>query len=271
MRHFTWTFALSFLLLACSHADVKPINGIDLYYEIKGSGTPIVFLHGGYSDSDMWAVHKALLDSDYQIITIDSRGHGRSTDGNTPITYQLMADDTLKLLNALNISNAHFVGWSDGAVIAAQIAATQPQYINKLVMIGASFGADTFVPAFSAILNNEAIFKAFADTAFSIRYKKKNPDPNHWPVFRDKGYDMWQTPCYLDSLNIENCLEPLESIPSETLVLVGHNEIISKDHTEEIASTIPNAELITVHFAGHYLPEVRPFKTVAIIKEFLEN
>ncbi|MDX1456737.1 MAG: alpha/beta hydrolase, partial [Marinobacter sp.] len=107
-------------------ADYANINGIDMYYEIHGEGTPLVMLHGGYTDSDVWTIATGFLANSFQVIEIDRRGHGRTTDGGGPITYELMADDTLKLLDEFGIPNAHFAGWSDGAVIAAHIAAFHP-------------------------------------------------------------------------------------------------------------------------------------------------
>ena len=146
-----WSFLL--LLSFSVKAEYANVNDIQMYYEVHGEGTPLVLLHGGYVDSDMWTVPTHILAKSYQVIEIDSRGHGRSTDGDVAITYELMADDTLKLLDQLNINNAHFAGWSDGAVIAAYIAAYQPERVNKLVLIGAAFGGDTYVPAFSTVLS----------------------------------------------------------------------------------------------------------------------
>lgn len=249
-------------------ADYANINGIDMYYEIHGEGTPLVMLHGGYTDSDVWTIATGILANSFQVIEIDSRGHGRTTDGGGPITYELMADDTLKLLDELGIPNAHFAGWSDGAVIAAHIAVFHPERVNRLVLIGAAFGSDTYVPLFSSVLGNELLFKSFADTTFGVKYRAINPEPEHWPVFRDKLYELWLTDCYLP-VNPEYCLEPLESINAPTLVMVGKQEIIRFDHTEAIVEAIPDAELEVVYLAGHFLPETRPFTTAYKILEFL--
>jgi pimeloyl-ACP methyl ester carboxylesterase len=265
------TLAAIFLILMSwlARADYAEVNGITMYYEVHGEGTPLVLLHGGYVDSDMWAIETHILSKSFQVIEIDSRGHGRSTDGDGPITYELMADDTLALLDQLGVSNAHFAGWSDGAVIAAQIAAFHPERVNKLVLIGAAFGGDTYVPAFSAVLGSEPVFKAFADSTFGIKYRLVNPEPDHWPVFRDKLYTLWNSECYLP-VNPEFCLEPLESINAPTLVLVGKQEIIRFDHTQAIAAAIPDATLDVVLLAGHFLPETRPFTTAYKIKRFIE-
>lgn len=265
------SFSLSLLTYSqLSQADYAQVNGIELYYEIHGSGTPLVMLHGGYVDSDMWRIETAILAKHFQVIEIDSRGHGRSTDGIEAITYELMTRDTLTLLDQLNIDNAHFVGWSDGAVIAAEVAAYYPERVNKLVLIGAAFGGDTYVSAFSSVLNSELIFTTFANLTFGLKYKAVNPTPEHWPVFRDKLYDLWKTPCYLPTTPGQDCLAPLANINSDTLVMVGKNEIIELAHTEEIVAEIAGAELEVVALAGHFLPEIRPFKTANLILDFIQ-
>lgn len=265
------SLVLFFLMLATSiaRADYANVNGIKIYYEIHGKGTPLVMLHGGYMDSDVWTIETQVLENSFQVIEIDSRGHGRSTDGDEPITYELMADDTIKVLDQLGVPNAHFVGWSDGAVIAAQIAAFHPERVNRLVLIGAAFGGDTYIPLFSSVLGDELLFKTFADTTFGLKYKAVNPEPGHWPVFRDKLYELWRTECYLP-VDPEFCLEPLASINAPTLVMVGNNEIIRFDHTQAIVDAIPNAELEVVYLAGHFLPETRPLTTAYKIWAFIQ-
>lgn len=266
-------FVLLFCLLISPlvFANYANVNGIRMYYDIHGHGTPVVLLHGGYVDSDMWAVESWLLSYHYEVIELDSRGHGRSTDGDVPITYEQMASDTLALLDQLHISNAHFVGWSDGAVIASQIAAFHPERVNQLVLIGAAYQNNVYTDSFELLLNNDLLFDAGIDLLFSEKYKAVNPDPDHWPVFRDKLHRLWQSPCYFADTPADYCLEPLESITAPTLVLDGANEIILRSHTEAIANSIPNAKLVIVPGVGHFLPIVKPFVTSKLILDFLNN
>lgn len=253
-----------------SQAEYAQVNGVELYYEIHGSGTPLVLLHGGYVDSDMWRLETAMLSKYFKVIEIDSRGHGRSTDASVPITYELMTSDTLALLDQLHIHNAHFVGWSDGAVIAAQVAAFHPERVDKLVLIGAAFGGDTYIPTFSKVLNSEPLFTRFSDLTFGLKYKVVSPTPKHWPIFRDKILRLWKTSCYLPKTPGQNCLAPLSSINSDTLVMVGSNEIIKFEHTQAIVAEIAGAKLEVVRFAGHALPSIRPIKTGNLILNFIQ-
>lgn len=254
------------------YADYADVNGIQLYYEVHGGGgTPVVLLHGGYDDSDLWSVTTWLLSPEYTVIEVDSRGHGRSTDGDGPITYELMVDDTLSLLDHLNIDNAHFVGWSDGGVIASHIASRHPERVNQLILFGAAFGSDVYTDLFSLLLNEKAVFDAFIDSTFGVKYRKTSPTPEHWPVFRDKLYNLWQSPCYFASQPIGYCLEPLQSISAPTLVVAGKQEIIARSHTEAIAAAIPGAELRLIPLASHFIPKFRPLLTTLLIEDFLNN
>src|SRR5215470_17526888 len=94
-----------------------------IWYASAGSGTPVILLHGGNGHSGNWGYQvPALLGDEYRVIVIDSRGHGRSTRDDKPFTYQRMASDVLAVMDHLQIPNAAFVGWSDGAVVALTIA-----------------------------------------------------------------------------------------------------------------------------------------------------
>lgn len=266
------TIAIVCLLISSvSFAEYASINGIQMYYERHGQGTPVVLLHGGYVDSDMWHIESSLLSRRYEVIEIDSRGHGRSTDADVPITYERMADDTLALLDHLDVDTAHFVGWSDGAVIASQIAASRPHRVNQLVLIGAAFKSDVYVDTFATLLSNDTLFNAFVDSLFKPKYKLVNPNPEHWPVFRDKLHELWLSPCYFATSPAGFCMEPLERIAVPTLVMAGEYEIIKRSHTNAIAGAIPGAELTIVSHAGHFLPITRPFKTSQLLLDFLNN
>jgi pimeloyl-ACP methyl ester carboxylesterase len=259
-------------LASTARADYAEVNDIRLYYETHGScDTTVVMLHGGYDDSDVWALETWRLARDYRVIEIDSRGHGRSYDGDGPITYERMTDDTLDLLDQLGVERAHFVGWSDGGVIASQIAANHPERVNQLILFGAAFGGDVYTDLFSMLLDDKKVFNAIMDTTFGFKYRKTSPTPDHWPVFRDKVYEMWQAPCYFAEQPEDYCLEPLERISAPTLVVAGEQEIIRRSHTEAIAEAIPGAELKIVPLASHFMPKFRSLTSTRLIVEFLNN
>jgi pimeloyl-ACP methyl ester carboxylesterase len=115
------------------------INGIDIYYEVYGEGDPVVLIHGGLSNGDHFNNIIPALAEQYQVIVMDSRGHGRSSFDETPISYEVMANDVLGLMDHLGLDKASIVGWSDGGIIGLEIAIHNPERLNRVVAYGANF------------------------------------------------------------------------------------------------------------------------------------
>src|SRR5580692_10228917 len=93
-----------------------PVNGIRLWYATYGHGDPVILVHGGLANSSYWGLQIPVLAQRYEVIVLDSRGHGRSSRTDVPIGYDLMAADVLSLMDDLHIRKATLVGWSDGAI-----------------------------------------------------------------------------------------------------------------------------------------------------------
>ncbi len=113
--------------VAGAQAGYAEVNGIRLYYSKLGHGSPVVLLHGGLGNADYWGLQAKALAARHTVISVDSRGHGRSTRDARPYGYDLMADDVIALLDQLKIPRADFVGWSDGAILGLDLAMRYPQ------------------------------------------------------------------------------------------------------------------------------------------------
>ena len=125
--------------------EAATINGADLYYEVHGdpAGQPVLLLHGGVANSEYWLnLAPVLVAAGYRVIMMDRRGHGRSTWGDKPITYEQMAADTLGLLDHLGIEKTDVVGWSDGAIIALDLAIHHPERLDRVVAYGGLFNPE---------------------------------------------------------------------------------------------------------------------------------
>ncbi len=123
-----------------------PVNGVELYYEIHGEGTPLVMLHGGVNPSDMFGAPLAAMAEAHQVIAIHMRGHGFSTDADVPWSTEQMADDVAALLGELGIARADVMGWSLGGGVALQTAIRHPELVRKLVVISIGMRADGNFP-----------------------------------------------------------------------------------------------------------------------------
>ncbi len=121
-------------------------NGIEQYYEIYGTGKPLVLIAGlGYS---LWQWHKMIpyLAKHFQVIAFDNRGVGQSDKPAGPYTAQLLAADTVGLLDALKIERAIIMGHSMGGFVAQALALDFPQRVEKLILCSTNFGGPHHVP-----------------------------------------------------------------------------------------------------------------------------
>src|SRR5579864_5175936 len=111
------------------------VNGINLYYEIHGTGQPLIMLHGGFGTFDMFAAVSPTLALDHQVIGVDLYGHGRTALTDRPISFEQMADDIAGLIQHLGFAKADVLGYSLGGAVALQTAIRHPELVNKLVLI----------------------------------------------------------------------------------------------------------------------------------------
>src|ERR1700679_3162 len=114
------------------------VNDIRMYYAVYGEGSPVLLIHGGLGNADIWGFQVPALARDHTVIVADSRGHGRSTRSNRPFSYALMADDYLALLDYLKIEKVALVGWSDGGIIGIDIAIRHPERLSRLFAFAAN-------------------------------------------------------------------------------------------------------------------------------------
>ena len=154
------------------------VNGIKVYYTRTGHGSPVVLLHGGLSNSDYWGNQVKALAAKHTVISIDSRGHGRSSRDDKPYGYDLMADDVVAVLDSLKIPRADIVGWSDGAIIGIDLALRHPDRIGKVF----AFAANTQTSGVKDAVEKNPTFAAFIERA-GKEYAKLSPTPKEYDAF----------------------------------------------------------------------------------------
>jgi len=197
----------AFLLMTLVPADVpaqpKPttgyasVNGVKMYYEVHGSGEPVVLLHGAFMTiTNNWTDWIGELSKTRKVIAVEMQGHGRTADIDRDITNENLADDVAALLEQLKIPRADLIGYSMGGAVAMQCAIRHPDKVRKVVVISSMFRRDGMVEeARDAIPNLTA--DAFKDTPIEAEYKKLSPTPDDFPKFvkrmiatASKGHDF---------------------------------------------------------------------------------
>lgn len=122
------------------------VNGLKLYYEIHGSGEPLVLLHGGVGGIAMFGETLPVLSTARQVIAVELQGHGRTADIDRPLRYELMADDIAALIERLELGSVDIMGYSLGGGVALQTAIRHPESVRKLVVVSAPFKRNGWYP-----------------------------------------------------------------------------------------------------------------------------
>ena len=218
-----------------------PVNGIQMYYAVFGTGDPILLIHGGLGHADIWASQVATMSKTHKVIVADSRGHGRSTRTEQPYGYDLMASDYLALLDYLKIDKTALVGWSDGGIIGIDIALHHPERLTRLFAQAANVTTDGVDPG---VMTNKT-FAAYIERS-GRDYKKMSKTPDQYDAFVSQISHMWESePAWTK--------EQLGKITTPTAIVAGdHDEAIKRQHTEYMASVIPGAKLIILPNASHF-------------------
>jgi pimeloyl-ACP methyl ester carboxylesterase len=239
-------------------------GGLKTWYDSWGSGSPLVLLHGGFVTNATWEPLVPQLTNSFNVVAPERRGHGHTPDVEGPITYDLMARDTIAFLDAVVRQPADLVGWSDGGNVGMIVAAQRPDLVRKLVPISANFDDAGVVPGAA-----DSMMSMTADSPdvayFRSQYEATSPDgPSHWPVVFEKIKQMILSDTILDHSG-------LGSITAPTLVVASDDDIISLEHTIELYRSIPDSQLLILPGTSHGLVMEKPDLLAGLITDFLLN
>jgi len=164
------------------------VNGINLYYEIHGSGRPLILLHGGLGSGEMFGPVLPALAANHQVIVVDLQGHGRTADIDRPISVELMAGDIAALIAHLGLDKPDLVGYSLGGGVALMTAAQRPELVRKVVVAAAHVRHDAIYPdmlAQQAQVGSAAV-EFLKDTPMYQTYQRVAPHPENFGRLLDK-------------------------------------------------------------------------------------
>lgn len=235
------------------------VNGLKMYYEVHGTGRPLVTLHGAFGQAMVLPV----LAKDRQLIAVELQGHGHTADVDRPLSPEQMADDVATLLGHLNIPRADVFGYSMGGEVGLALAIRHPELVRRLAINGANAGRlkETFEPAsFEQFRNLPA---DFAPPILKEPYERTNPDPKHWPVLVAKVKQMG-----LDFKGFGRA--DLQKIKAPTLIALGDRDGVRPEHAVEMFRSIPNAQLAIFPGGDHFMIFQTPERLLPPVVAFFD-
>ena len=163
---------------------MAPVNGIELWYEIHGSGRPLVLLHGGFGSIEMFGPNLAALAAGRQVIGVDLQSHGRTPAVDRPMRFETMADDIAALISQLGYEQADLMGYSLGGGVALRTAIQHPDTVRRLVLVSAPFRRSGWHPEQVAAFDQMGpeIAEPMKQTPMYAAYQEIAPRVEDWPI-----------------------------------------------------------------------------------------
>ncbi len=262
-------------------------NGINIYYEIHGSGPPLLLVSGlGYN---LWQWHKMVpgLAKHFQVITFDNRGVGQSDKPTGPYSAAMLAADAAGLLQALGIAKAHVMGHSMGGFVAQEMALSYPEIVDKLILASTNFGGPRHIPVTEeamAVLTDMTSdpvtrFKNGLVVSTAPGWAEANPEMiEKWLAWRvqnpiDPASYQAQMGVGIGLLSEEAAFEhKLPNLQAETLILFGaHDKVVPPGNADLLARKISHNTVHILPNAGHFFPIETSEEANKVIIEFLQG
>jgi pimeloyl-ACP methyl ester carboxylesterase len=211
-----------------TQGNYAPVNGLQMYYEIHGTGQPLVLLHGAFStiETDFGKMLPTLA-KNRQVIGVEQQAHGHTADIDRPLSYPQMADDTAALLRHLGIEQADIFAYSFGSTIAMELARRHPSLVRKLALFGGvSFRPEGLYPELFAMLESFQP-EMLVGTPWHEAYLRVAPRPEDFPTLAakkkelDLGWKGWSP-------------EEMQAIKAPVLIVIGDSDIVRPEHAVEM-------------------------------------
>ncbi len=241
------------------------LKDISLYYEERGNGPPVIFVHGlGSSHKDWFAQARAFAHS-FRVITLDLRGHGASEKPDGRYSIPLMADDIARLMDHLNIPAAHIVGLSMGGMITLQLALDHPSRVKTLTVINCDPDYRlTSLRRWFTYLSRILLLKILGPEGVArMLAPRLLPDPDQANLRRTfiKRYSQNDPDALLASIHAIagwSILDDLGEITQPTLIVASVNDYTDVEKKEPFVDRMPDARLAVLPYSHHAVPVERP-------------
>jgi pimeloyl-ACP methyl ester carboxylesterase len=224
------------------------VNGLKMYYEIHGTGKPMVLLHGGLLTIDLsFSAILPALAKNRQVIAVELQGHGHTADIDRDLTLQFLANDVVALLDHLDIERADLFGYSFGGLVALQVAMTYPERVDRLIAAATHFRADGY--------HNEILDPKLWESSTRM------PTENDFQQMREAHAAVAPDPSQFDSTMAKAqpvvdsvdgwSLDDLRGITAATLLVIGDHDFVRIEHAAQMHELIKNSQLAILPNTTH--------------------
>ncbi len=201
------------------------VNGLDMYYEIHGSGEPLILLPGGFMTVEAMGALVPQLAATRRVIGVELQGHGHTADIERPLRFEWMADDIAALIGQLGFARADIFGYSLGGGVALQTAIRHPEVVRKLALASTAFRREGWYPESLAGMAAISV-ETFAGSPIEEAYRATSPRPEAWPTVVAKVRQL---------LNEDyDWAEDVAALKTPTLIVVGDADGLRLAHAVEL-------------------------------------
>jgi pimeloyl-ACP methyl ester carboxylesterase len=252
-----------------------PVNGLNMYYEIHGTGQPLVLLHGAFSaiGTSFGQVLPELAQT-RQVVAFELQGHGRTADIDRPLSLEGMAEDVAAALKELRIESADVFGYSTGAAVALRLAISHPDLARKVVLASVTYTWGGVHPGLMDGLGEMTPEMMFG-SPWHDEYMRIAPNPENFATLFAKKTQM-------DKEIQDLPAEAIQAIKAPTLIIIGDSDLVRPEHAVEMfrlrgggvfgdtPAGLPNSQLAVLPGTSHVTLVHRADLLLAIIPPFLD-
>ena len=250
------------------------VNGLQMYYEVSGSGDPLIVLHGAYMNILGMGEIIPLLAETHEVYALEFQGHGRTADIDRPITYENLADDVAAFMAATDIDQADVFGYSMGAGAALQLAIRHPDGVESLVLASGSFDASGLQPAMTEMIP-QMTPEMFVGSPMEDAWRSLAPDPEGFPAVVEKLIALEHEPQVWG--------DDVAALDLPVLLIAADADVVTLEHTVELfrllgggimgdmGRPLPPSRLAVLPATSHTAVITQPDLLHALIEPFLQG
>jgi len=273
-------FTAALLAASPAYGDTTPvgarvdINGMQMYYEVSGTGDPLIVLHGAYMNIPAMGDIIAKLAATNTVFALEFQGHGRTTDIDRPITYPNLADDVAAFMDAVGVPKADVFGYSMGAGAGLQLSIRHPDKVDQLIAASAGYDVEGLQPAMRDFIPMMTV-DMFTEMPFAKDYKTLAADPDGFPALVEKLIALEKEPMAWEA--------DVKALQAPVLIITGDADVVLLEHAVamfrllggggmgDMGAPVPTSRLAVLPATSHTAVITQSDLLLGVIQPFLNG